>query len=202
MIPTRQECLNLMDKYMVPIGVRKHCEVVNKVAVFLAKKLRAAGVDIDVDLVDAASLLHDLMRMINFYSFEGASREQQETWKKLKERFGHVDHSEAAYEVLKDIYPRVAKVVAKHSVLAVMGSQVKTWEEKAVTYADRRVVHTRIVSLDERYEDAKLRHADFYEKAELDPDAEKRKIKKIERDIFDNLKFRPDELKQEMAREK
>jgi len=202
MIPTRQDIYNLMDKYMVPIGVRKHCEVVNRVAVFLAKKLKAAGVDVDVDLVDAASLLHDLMRMINFYSFEGASREQQETWEKLKEKFGHVDHSEAAYEVLKDIYPRVAEAVARHSVESVIEGKLKTWEDKLVTYADRRVVHTRIVSLDERYEDAKLRHADFYEKAELDPDVEKKKIKKIESEIFDNLKFRPEELKEEMTREK
>ena len=65
MIPTREECFNLMDKYRVPIGVKKHCLIVNKIAVFLAKKLRAAGIDIDVNVVEAASLLHDLLRVVN-----------------------------------------------------------------------------------------------------------------------------------------
>ena len=65
MIPTREDCHHLMEKYKVPIGVKKHCQAVNTLAVFLAKSLKASGVDIDVDLVDAASLLHDLVRVVN-----------------------------------------------------------------------------------------------------------------------------------------
>ncbi|MBW2963342.1 HD domain-containing protein [Candidatus Woesearchaeota archaeon] len=202
MIPNRRDCLNLMDKYMVPIGIRRHCQIVNKIAVLLAKRLRAAGIDIDVDLVDAASMLHDLMRVINFDTFEGAKREEQTVWEKMKERYGHMDHSEAAYEVLKDIYPKVAGVIIKHGVTSVIKGEPKAWEEKVLAYADRRVMHTKIVSVDERYEDIQLRHADFYEKTGLDAGLEKKRILKIEKEIFRNLKFTPEGLAEEVIKMK
>jgi len=191
MIPTREECFNLMDKYRVPIGVRKHCLVVNKVAVFLAKKLRAAGVDIDVNVVDAASMLHDLLRMVNFQSFEGAVREDREVWDELKELYGFMDHADATHQVLKDIYPRIAQTIKMHGVHAVMEGKPKTWEDKVLAYADRRVMHTRVVSVDVRYEDLQFRHADFFEKFGMDPKVEKKKILKLEKEIFEHLKIEP-----------
>lgn len=202
MIPTREECFNLMDKYRVPIGVKKHCLIVNKIAVFLAKKLRAAGIDIDVNVVEAASLLHDLLRVVNFSGFEGASREDQEIWSKYKEMYGHMDHADAAYEELKDKYPRIATVVARHGVRSVNENNHKSWEDRVVLYADRRVVHTRIVSVEERYQDAMIRHADFFEKTGLNPELEKKRVLKVERDIFSNLKFKPEELAEELKKEK
>lgn len=202
MIPTREDCYHLMEKYKVPIGIKKHCQAVNTIAVFLAKKLKAAGVDIDVDLVDASSLLHDLVRVVNFYAFEGGKHEEMVVWQQLKDKYGHMDHAVAAYEILKDIYPKVAEVVARHGCEAVIRGDQKTWEDKVVTYADRRVVHTTIVSVEDRYEDAAHRHADFYEKSGLDANAEKKRVLKIEKDIFSNLKFKPEQLLEELKKEK
>ncbi len=202
MIPNRKDCLNLMDKYRVPVGIRKHCQVVNKIAVLLAKKLRAASIDVDVDLVDAASMLHDLMRVINFDTFEGAKREEQVVWEEMKARYGYLDHAEASYEVLKNIYPKVAEVIIKHGVTSVIKGEPKNWEEKILAYADRRVMHTKIVSVDKRYEDIQLRHADFYEKTGLDAGLEKKRILKIEKDIFRNLKFKPEDLAEEVRKMK
>ena len=62
-IPSRKECFSLLDEYKVPQNVRDHTDLVNRIAVFLATKLKDAGVDIDVDVVDRASLVHDLDKM-------------------------------------------------------------------------------------------------------------------------------------------
>lgn len=202
MIPTREDCHHLMEKYKVPIGIKKHCQVVNTIAVFLAKKLKAAGVDIDVDLVDAASLLHDLVRVVNFYAIEDGKQEEIKVWQQLKEKYGHMDHAVAAYEILKDIYPKVAEVIVKHGCEAVIKGEPKSWEEKVVAYADRRVMHTQVVTVEERYEDLEHRHADFFEKTGLDPNAERKKILKMEKDIFGSLKFKPEELLEELKKEK
>lgn len=202
MIPTQEECFNLMDKYRVPIGVRRHCQTVNKVAMLLAKKLRAAGVDIDVNLVDAASLLHDLFRMVNFYTFEGVEKEDSDVWQALKDVFGHLGHEEIAYEMLKDHYPKVAEIISRHGPKSVTQGTYKSWEDKVVLYADRRVMHIKVVTLDERYEDIQLRHVDYYEQTGFDPKLEKRRVKKIENDIFDLIKMKPEDLKEELKKEK
>lgn len=176
--------------------------MVNKVAMFLAKKLRAAGVDIDVNLVNGASLLHDVFRMVNFYTFEGVEREDSDVWQALKDVFGHLGHEEIAYEMLKDNYPKVAEIISRHGPKAVTQGTYKSWEDKVVLYADRRVMHIKIVTLDERYEDIELRHVDFYEQTGLDPKLEKRRVKKIENDIFDLIKMKPEDLKEELKKEK
>ena len=201
MIPTREECLHLMDKFKTPIGVRKHSEVVNKVAVFLAKKLRAAGVDIDINMVDAASFLHDFVRQLNFYSFEGAKQEEVAVWRPLKEIYSHMDHADVAAELLKNKYPKIGEIIAKHGCQAIHNDETETWEEKVVAYADRRVIHNKIVSVDERFEDVRIRHEEFYVKSGLDPQKEKKIILKLEKSIFRKLKFKPEELAEEMKKE-
>jgi len=59
-LPTHEQCIEILDEHEVPENVRKHCFSVNKVAVFLALKLKQKGIEINIDLVDRASLLHDL----------------------------------------------------------------------------------------------------------------------------------------------
>ncbi len=201
MIPTKEECFHLMDKYKTPIGVRKHCLAVNKVAVFLAKKLKAAGVDIDINIVDAASLLHDFVRQLNFYSFDGAKPEELAVWRPLKEIYSHMDHADIAAELLKNKYPMIGRVIAKHGCQAVLNDEIETWEEKVVAYADRRVIHNKIASIEERYEDVRIRHEAFYVRSGLDPKKEKQKMLKIEKSIFRKLKFKPEQLEEEMKKD-
>ncbi|MFC1801486.1 HD domain-containing protein [Nanoarchaeota archaeon] len=200
MIPTREECVHLMDKFKTPIGIRKHSIVVNKIAVFLAKKLKAADIDIDVGIVDAASFLHDLVRQVNFHSFDDATHDEVSVWRPLKEIYSHMDHADMAAELLKNKYPIIGQVIAKHGCHAVLNDEVDTWEEKVVAYADRRVIHNRISSIEKRYEDLSMRHEDFYMRTELDPKKEKQKMLKIEKSIFGHLKFTPEQLEEEMAK--
>ena len=59
---TRKECLRILDQYGTPDHVIAHCAAVARVAVAIGKKLKAKGHDLDLDLIEAAGLLHDIAR--------------------------------------------------------------------------------------------------------------------------------------------
>ena len=62
MIPSKEECLRLMTQYGMLSHIVDHSIQVTRVALYLAKELRKRGQRIDVSLVEAASLLHDLTK--------------------------------------------------------------------------------------------------------------------------------------------
>ncbi len=139
-------------------------------------------------------------RQLNFYSFDGAKPEEALVWRPLREIYSHMDHADIAAELLKNKFPRVGEIIAKHGCQAVLNGEPETWEEKVVAYADRRVIHNKIASVDKRFEDVSVRHEEFYEKSGLDPKKEKQNILKIERSIFRKLKFKPEQLEEEMKK--
>ncbi len=199
-IPTKQQCYELMDKYMLPKNVREHCEIVNKVAVFIAKKLKKKGVDVNVELVDAASLLHDVLRMVDFNDLDDMdeTNEDVKLWKELALKFKDVWHGEAAYIELKDEYPEVALIINKHGFHDAYAE--KTIEEKIIVYADARGHVHKVVSIKERFEDFKNRHKNIFDelvkkKGEMYSfDNLLKQNLKLEKELFSHLDIESDEL--------
>jgi putative nucleotidyltransferase with HDIG domain len=149
--------------------------VVNRLANHLAKKLKAAGVKIDLDVVDRAALLHDIAK----------SEELKKNHAKGEDDIHHI----AGEEILKkEGYPELGKVVRRHSLREI--SKLKTWEEKIVNYADTRVKHTEIVSLRERLDDLNKRY-----NIPLKDRAPECKIFALEKEIYENLEEKPEDLK-------
>lgn len=138
-IPTREECLRLMGEYRMLENIISHSFAVAKVALFLSVELNKKGQRIDLRLVEAASLLHDLTKTECL---------------KTKE-----DHALTGSQLLKRIgYERVGEIVARHIWLGREGDPLSVCEEEIVNYADKRVMHDRIVSLEERFRDLKERY--------------------------------------------
>lgn len=134
MIPTKEECLKLMGQYGMLPNIIHHCLEVAKVALFLSAELNKKGQKIDLDLVEAASLLHDLAKT-------GCLQTKE-------------DHAQMGSQLLKGMgYERVGEVVARHVWLGKEGDSSTVSEEEIVNYADKRVRHDRIVSLEERFKD-------------------------------------------------
>ena len=128
MIPSREKCFELLKEYRVPENIVAHILQVNRVAMFLAKKLKEKGEKINLELVDAASLLHDLDKHMTFNEDSG--------------------HGEKAAEILESLgFAEVAPIVRKHITTAVLRSPLKTLEEKLVYYADMRVKGNKIVTV-------------------------------------------------------
>jgi len=201
-IPTRRQCFDIIKEYHVPSHILKHSLAVAKLAVFLAQRLKEKGEAVDVDLVDKACLLHDIVRVCDFkdldYSnFEQTVTEQDEAkWQQIRATHKGIGHEDAACSILKEKYPVLALTVKKHRYMAMLDEKAKptTWEEKLVYYADMRVMHDRIVPLETRLREAHKRNAHLHgteaqskiNTARVDP-----LIFRLEQEIFDRLALTP-----------
>jgi hypothetical protein len=90
----------------------------------------------------------------------------------------------------------LAKVIRKHRYTAIAHQKDKpvTWEEKLVYYADKRVMHDRIVSLKERLDEAHKRYAAWRRvnaRSSLDTVKIDRLIYKLEKEIFAYIGLNP-----------
>ena len=161
-IPDKKECLELMDKYHMPPHIRQHSLVVCKIALSIARALNEAGESLNIAEIEAASLLHDITKAESFGT--GA------------------DHAKTAAQLLKGLgYGRIAEIVREH--VGPQNSAKATTEEEVVCYADKRVLHDRVVSIEERFDCLKERYGKD-EKAVHLINAMGEKIKGIERKIL------------------
>jgi uncharacterized protein len=174
MIPTREECLKLMGEYGMLENIVAHSLEVARVALFLSIGLNKKGQRIDLGLVEAASLLHDLTKTECL---------------KTKE-----DHAQTGSRLLKEMgFERIGQVVAQHIWLCKEGDPSSVSEEEIVNYADKRVMHDRIVSLEERFNDLKERYGRI-ESAMNYLERLQKEIYGIENKIFYILQINPGDL--------
>ena len=163
-LPSKEDCVHLINvTYRIPANIVNHSIQVNRLAVFLANKLNEKKEKIDIDLVDRASILHDMLKIIEIHNanliFQPPgdndtmviSKEDRIRWAELKKKFHGLSHEEAAYKVLKEKYPELALVIKKHGYQYPKEDMgLNSWEEKLVYYSDKRVKHSDIVSVKER----------------------------------------------------
>ncbi len=198
-LPTRQECFKLLEEYRVPRHVISHCLVVNKISIYLAKKLLEKGEKINVELVDTASLLHDFLRVCDFKNFDPEffdqeiTEEDRKKWDGLREKYKGYDHEIAAFDFFKDKYPELAQTIKMHKYRAIKDIGFENWEEKIVHYADKRVMHDKIVSLAERFEDGHIRNA-AKDNSCNDVDDIDNMIYDLEKEIFSKLDITSDDI--------
>ncbi|QTA91949.1 NTP transferase domain-containing protein [Desulfonema magnum] len=135
-IPTSQECVTLMTKtFAVKERVFRHCQTVARVALRLGEELNRAGCHIDLELLTAAGLLHDLAREKPAHAAEGA-------------------------RILNEMgYCAVAEVVSEHMDI-ILGDE-ETISVKEILYlADKLTQGDRIVSeITKRFEQKMAHYA-------------------------------------------
>jgi len=135
-IPSKEECLAILDNNKTPSNVIKHCKTVCQIAEELVDKLIEKGIEINKDLVIASALLHDIER-------------------------DKKNHVEAGASLIKSMgFPEVSEIIRKHTLynLNNLKEELKTIEEKIVFYADKRVKGSKIVDLKERFDDLVIRY--------------------------------------------
>jgi putative nucleotidyltransferase with HDIG domain len=174
MIPTREDCFRLMLRYGMLENIVDHSIEVARVAVFLSVELNKRGQRIDLPLVETSALLHDLTKTECLRTKE--------------------DHALTGSRLLKEMgYERIGDVVAEHIHLSKEMDPHWISEEEVVNYADKRVQHDQIVSLEERFEDLKKRYGKNERALELLEGLRKSTFA-IERKIFSILNSDPDHL--------
>jgi uncharacterized protein len=207
-LPTRKECTAILAEYHVPPHIISHSRVVAKLAVFLAQRLNEKGEAVNVTLLEGACLLHDLLRVFDFQQpdynrFERNLPEQEKAkWQRLHAKYKAMTHEDAAYDVLKDKYPALALAIKRHRYMALLDEKDRpdTWEEKLLYYADKRVMHEKIVPLKERLAEGHKRNVLSHgsaaqskiNTAKVDP-----MIEEMEKEIFEKIGLDPLEVTEE-----
>ena len=195
----------MLAEYHVPPHIVNHSRAVAKLAVFLAQRLNEYGEAVDIDLLDRACLLHDLLRVHDFKesdynNFErNLPEEGKAKWQRIRAKYMAMTHEDAAYEILKDKYPALATAIKRHRYMALPDEKDRpvTWEEKLLYYADKRVMHETIVPLKERLAEGHKRNVFSHgseakskiNTAKVDP-----LIYEMEKEIFDKIALDPDEV--------
>lgn len=174
MIPTVKSCFALMDQYRMLANIREHSLVVARVAELIAATIRKRGEDIDLDLVIGAALLHDIAKTQCLDS--------------------RCDHARVGREIcLAHDFAEIAEIVGQHVIIREDASG-RIGEKEIVYYADKRVNHDRIVSLDDRLAyilDRYARNNEVRRQAILENFD---KCLRIEKRMFDLLDFSPDQV--------
>ncbi|MCL5405903.1 MAG: HDIG domain-containing protein [Deltaproteobacteria bacterium] len=139
-IPSRDECLELLTEHDMPLHIRRHSLMVAEVAIFISARLNRNSCRLDLSLVEAAALLHDIGKMSGIKTGE--------------------NHAELGARMLNGIVAEpVARIVAEHIYLDSSQTAGPITESLIVNYSDKRVQHDRVVSVRERFEDLIERYA-------------------------------------------
>lgn len=200
-LPSDAQCAAHLRQMHVPGNIVRHCLRVNSVAQWLATFF-----PVNAELVDKASLLHDLFRIVDVPDWQDGhfdtppSKEAIETWTQIQKAYSGT-HEEVAYAFFAKTFPVLAQTIRGHKFKQVF--QLKTTEQKLLTYADKRCKHDTIVSLSERFRDGRVRNRHFYKAQEFNEE-ELSRIEQayftLEKELFAKIGKNPEHIEEEVAR--
>lgn len=131
MIPSPEDCFEYMEKYGMLENIKAHSIIVERVAVIIARELQNKVDAISLERVTAGALMHDIGKTLCLNSSD--------------------DHAAKGKEIcLQNDLHEIADIVGEHVRLRNYGPSVPIGDKEVVYYADKRVNHDAIVSLDER----------------------------------------------------
>jgi putative nucleotidyltransferase with HDIG domain len=170
--PLKKECMTLMETYEMLPNIRAHSLKVCEISLIIAEAINDAGGSIDCQLITAGALLHDITKT-----------------QCLKT---HENHAKTGERLLCSLgYPKTAKIVAEHIIPEENCGDLTPSE--IVAYADKRVLHDSVVSLDTRFnylEETYGRHKQaliFYSRMRNSMDAIEVRIVKATHKSIDDL---------------
>ena len=125
-VPDLAECRKILADYGTPAHVIGHCEAVAHCALVVARALNEKGYDLDLALIRAAGLLHDVARV-------------------------EKDHQQAGAALLRSLgYPAVAAIIEVHMTYPAFSPIADFNETDLVCLGDRLCKFDEYVGLEER----------------------------------------------------
>lgn len=129
----------LLKQEEVPAHIIRHSERVALVSLFLGCSLVKKGNNLDLKVLTLAALLHDVKKFSSLKTGE--------------------NHALAGYNLMKGLgLERMGEIIYAHIYLKAPKPGSPISEEEIVFYADKRVMHDRIVPLRERFRDLETRY--------------------------------------------
>ena len=124
--PSREECMVLYAKYGTPDHVIRHCNAVANTAVRIGQAMNQNGYHLNLQLLESAALLHDIVRT-------------------------EEDHGAKGAEILESLgYQEVAKLIRPHMSYESDPTTVWLTELDILCLADRLVIEDQYVGLEKR----------------------------------------------------
>jgi len=180
-IPTKDQCYRLMCEMKMMDHIVDHSLQVCRVATFLTEQLNKQDYRLNFDLIRSAALLHDITKTRSFKTRE--------------------DHARTGGQFLAEQgYPEIGELVRQHVRLDEYSDPVVLGEAEIINYADKRVLHDRVVPLAKRLDY-------ILEKYGRLPGDQERirwlwgKTLELEVKIFDDLTFGPEALNRRLNAE-
>jgi uncharacterized protein len=155
-LPSREQAIELLRKNNCPPKVINHCEEVAKLALEIASKLEKKGIKVDLKLVEAGALLHDIGRS----------------------KSNAVDHGVVGAKIteLEGLPEEVVRIIKRHVGGGITAQEAErfgwpkdvyepvTLEEKIVSYADKLIDQSRRVPIDLEIKRLQVEHRDAAER--------------------------------------
>lgn len=139
-IPSDEQCFELWDYYQMLPNIRIHSMIVANIATYIGKLAQRQGCEINLQVIRAAGLLHDLAKTYTV-NFGGNHSQIGATWV-----MDYTKNPAIAQGVIHHVYwPGEIDIEAHFLPLSII-------------YADKRVKHDKIVSLRERNNDILKRY--------------------------------------------
>lgn len=180
-IPTRKQCFQIIHDMEMMDHIIDHSVMVGNVALCLGRALKENCPDLNIELTAAAALLHDITKTRSFATGEL--------------------HSKTGGTLIKEMgYPEVGDIIRQHVILDHSGPDTPVSEEEIVNYADKRVLHDQVVSLDRRLEYIRVRYGT--KQKFRDRIAQMWEMTTgLEDKLFRQLPFRPSQLRERILEE-
>ncbi len=173
-IPSQKQCSQLIREMKMMDHIVDHSRQVCNVALYLADHLIKKQIGLNRELIRAAAILHDITKTRSFETGE--------------------DHALTGGQLLADMgYPEVGSIIRQHVTLDSNANARPPGEPEIVNYADKRVRHDKIVSLDKRMDYILHRYGKSPAHDERIQELW-RESRYLEKKIFDLLPFQPGDL--------
>ena len=140
LLPNREQAIELLHKNHCPPQVINHCVAVADLASETAKILFAKGLKVNLELVEAGALLHDLGRSKNHTVDHGLVGAQMAKSIGLPESVINI--------IKRHVGGGITAEEAKRFGWPKDGYSPQTLEEKIVSYADKLIDHSKRVPIE------------------------------------------------------
>jgi len=132
-IPSRAQCHQLMMHYSMLPNIVEHSNQVMNVSLAITDNLKS-GVLVNRNLIMAAALLHDITKTKSLETKE--------------------HHDTTGGALLRNLgFPDIAGIVEQHVIIQNFNLEGRLEEREIVYYADKRVLHNRVVTIEKRVQD-------------------------------------------------
>ena len=171
MIPSVADCFRYMEQYRMLDNIRDHSIIVARVAALLVRDANRAGSNFSLELAVAGALMHDIGKT--------ACLDTEE------------DHARMGMEIcLTHGLDEIAPIVDQHVVLKECNGAPLS-EKEIVYYADKRVNHDQVVSLEDRLAYILDRYANGNRQRQAAILYNFERCQRLEARLFKNLTFAP-----------